>query len=166
MKKLDGRELLKVEVAVPIDYILKLAGDDTGDVLDRRTTFGWKFEYLDQTFGDYISIIEEIKDDKLCRLPMEEMQEIKELLKEQATDVLLHRALLINSSGDYLKSEIDHRLQEKYYPVCLDSGKTYALIGEDGSRVYYKKLRIKYLIMVSRYKFVKAVSNLLFKLLG
>lgn len=166
MKKLDGRELLKVEVAVPVDYILKLAGDDTEDVLSRRTTFGWKFEYLDQTFGDYITIIEDIKDGKLCRLPVKEMQEIKDLLKEQAIDVLLHRALLINSLDEYLKSEIDHRLQEKYYPICLESGKTYAIKDESGKRVYYKKFRIKYLIMVIKYNFVKAVSNLLFKLLG
>ena len=165
MKKLDGTEVMRVEFGVPVDYILKLAGDDTEDVLDRRTTFGWRFEYLGKSFGDYITIIEDLKDGKLCRLPLEEMKEVKELLKEQAQDIFIHRALLIDSLSEYLKAEIDDRLREKYYPVVMDSGKTYVTYDQDRKRVYHRKFSFKYLSMVIKHTFAKLISDLLFKLI-
>lgn len=165
MSKLGGVELLKVEIGVPVNYILKLGGHTSVDVLDRISTFGWKFEYLGKTFGDYVGISNDIKDGKLCPLPVEEMLEIKELLKEQARDVLLHRALLIDSLNEFIKSEIDDRLRDKYYPVAMESEKTYVTLDQNRKRVYHKKFSFKYFSMKIKHTFAKSISNLLFRLI-
>lgn len=159
-----GESIMDIHFKIPISIIIKFAGIDKDDILTKRTSYGWKFDYLDKTFGDYVVTTDNV-DNIEEGTAKETLEGLYDLSMESARDVFLHRALLLETLNEYLKQEIDLRIRDRYYPICLESKWIYAIKDKNGKRIYFKKLRIKYLMMVLKYGLGKLLSNLLFKML-
>jgi hypothetical protein len=142
---------------IPIRFIYKENLNEF-DPLEGRTIYGWRFEYKGREYGDYVVISEDSNVEEF-------LMQVKEILKEQALDVFLYKALLADVLNEDLLGEISYRLNEKYNPVCLEAKSHYATKKKEGGREYHSKFSFKYVWIKLRIWFINKLLKLLAYLL-
>jgi len=159
MKNYSGskEENLHIEFDIPVRIIIKEKSKSCNDPLNQRSTYGWKFQYHDRTFGDYMTITDKLDPDFL--------KELHDLSIEYAEDVFIHNALLVDNSVDNMMGELEYRLRKKYFPIYAETRKKYTLVGLSGNEryPYRKKFSFRYLFMVVRFFVVRMFLKLVWR---
>ena len=154
-----GETNLHIEFNIPTDIIIK-EKSPTGDPLNPRSTYGWRINYRDRYFGDWIYIVDDIsnREDKGTQAILKEVYEV---IIEQAGDRFLHRILLTDTNNEDILSELQERLDKKYFPVWAETDGRYCIKGVSGKRYWYRKFSYRYFVIATRRWFANKILNLL-----
>ena len=160
-----GETLLHIEFDIPTTIIIK-EKSPTGNPINPRSTYGWKVNYKDRYFGDWVYLTDDISNRK-DKVTQAILKEVFQVVMEQAEERFLHRVLLTEIDNRDMLEELKERLDKKYYPVYATSDTGYYCMKDEvGKRVWKKKFSSKYLVMVIRRWFANKVLNLLRGLLS
>lgn len=154
-----GETNLHIEFDVPTDIIIK-EKSPTGDPLNPRNTYGWKINYRGRYFGSYISIVDDI-DDREDKVTQAILKEVYQLMMEQAQDAFIHRILMTETDIEDIFSELQERLDKKYYPVWAETDGKYCIRDDSGKRHWYRKFSYRYFVIAIKRWFAKKVLNIL-----
>ena len=136
MKKIDINKIAKdfgntketLTQTFDLEWILKIA--DKKDPINRGSTLGWKVCLSrNEAYGDYVFIKEFDK-------PF--LQEVKQVLREQAQDRVFVLANLNRATVDDILWQIGKRIDNKYCDFYAYSGVRYCVM-VDGKRVWKRK---------------------------
>jgi hypothetical protein len=156
-----GETLHKIEITVPVQILIKEKSSfPESGLLNEFNTYAWKIDYKGRMFGSYIALADDISN-RQDKGTQEFLKEVYSLMMEQAEEAYLHRILLTETANEDIFSELQERLDKKYYPVWLTTDRKYCVKDDSGKKHWHKKLSYKYFVIATRRWFVIKVLNIL-----
>ena len=154
-----GETILHIEFDIPTEIIIK-EKSPTGDSFHSRSTYGWKVNYKDRYFGDWVYLTDDISNRK-DKGTQAILKEVFQVVMEQAEERFLHRVLLVEVDNRDMFAELQERLDKKYYPVWAETDDRYCIRDDSGKRHWYKKFSYRYFVITIKRWFIKKVLNIL-----